>query len=386
MKWFICVLHSVLHIRIESAAMQETIFTTFCGEDVSVFSEMNQTVQVNSAIECARNCIHMAPSIGGICEAINICYENSDSICELLFTPVHGIDIVYAVPRHGCVFYGRKNGNITCLNDLDIANGSSLSPCSSDGITDNTLHENSVDPSGSSSQGTTDRTTHGNSVNTSGSSSHGTTPQNQNENAMMWPKGMFTLLQPTTGCPNGWSTGLIQFEMQTNGTSYHASNYLKGTVNNNLVQWHFCTKTSQDGLEDWPEGAYCILRHGGTCPTYFISGVVAFDEEDDGNINNRLHDGSLPDIDSRFDDTALLFCCRNDGSASSTNVTLPISDPFYLFPYYNGDCPVVPGMNIVEEFTYFDCENTQNINFVAGATPLDVIASNHKINYCYYYQ
>ncbi|XP_021360866.1 uncharacterized protein LOC110455208 [Mizuhopecten yessoensis] len=229
-------------------------------------------------------------------------------------------------------------------------------------------------------------TINGSCVDQNNSTMNGTTHQNGTNNVDLWPKGPFTLLQPSSGCPDGWSTGYIQFEMQNPGSSYYSGTYLEGDSVNNLVQWHFCTKTSTDGSPNWPTGSYCILRHGGACPNAFMPGLVAFDEEDNGNQTNRVHHGTLPDLSSWFIDVALYFCCKNDGYNGSTEVTLPVTDPFYLFPYYNRDCQDVADMNKVREFTYFDCEDFSNQNNAAGATPLNVLNSNHNISFCYHYQ
>ncbi|XP_033763690.1 uncharacterized protein LOC117344915 [Pecten maximus] len=380
------VIHAVLVLPACTNYVSDT-FTNVCGEDGSVFSSMNRTVQVKSAIQCARECIHVAPTIGGVCDGINVCVESGDPTCELLFTLLNGTDKLYEVSRAGCMFYSRKKGNITCKDNTDTGNSTDPTSGVGNGATDNTVTDSSVDPTSYPGDVTIDHTATESSSDLTilrDITTVETTHTNQTNEDSSWPKGTYTLLQPSTGCPNGWSTGYIQFEMQAGGNSYHSSNYLKGDVISNLVQWYFCTKTSDVGLDEWPSGRYCVMRHGGNCPSDFWEGLISFDEEDSGNHADRTRNGTLPDLYTTRD-VALHFCCKNDATDAGSEMTLPISDPFYLFPFFDGVCPNVRGMNSSREHTYFDCENTYNQNFVSGATPLSIISNNHQISFCYYH-
>jgi hypothetical protein len=68
-----------------------------------------------------------------------------------------------------------------------------------------------------------------------------------------------------------------------------------------------------DGVDDdgaWPDGPFCVMRAGGSCPAGFEEGYRFWDDADDGNDNRSA--GALPD--GEFDDNTLVYFCCQPGS------------------------------------------------------------------------
>eukprot|EP00105_Crassostrea_gigas_P032444 XP_011455453.1 PREDICTED: uncharacterized protein LOC105347874 [Crassostrea gigas] len=202
-------------------------------------------------------------------------------------------------------------------------------------------------------------------------------------NAVSWPDGTYTLVKPMTGCPSGWSEGwrFQDNENDHNTNSISQGHHFFGSFGRNF-KFYYCTRNAneQSITNKWPSGNYCILRHGGSCPSGFQTSIVSWDDEDDQNQNS--HGGTLPS--GLFDNnTRIYYCCRNDGSYSK-QILLPTSHPFYLLIYTTG-CQFVAGMHMREEFVRFDDENDYNRNSVFGTPPMGAGGRNHRLFYCYYW-
>lgn len=134
-------------------------------------------------------------------------------------------------------------------------------------------------------------------------------------------------------------------------------------------------------------GKYCILKKG-DCPEKFQEGFIRWDDAASWygrNDGKQTINGVLPD--GMYDhNTEIRYCCRMDGSASSS-IQLPASAPFYLLKY--GDvCQEVEDMIVAEEWVYWSDEKSTNLNTQGGAHP-KVIRSRilpvyTKLFYCYY--
>lgn len=80
----------------------------------------------------------------------------------------------------------------------------------------------------------------------------------------------------------------------------------------------------------WPQGRYCIARYGSKCPdSAFTTGRIYWDDEDSNN-NNRVSGQVLPS-GSYGENTAIDFCCRDDGSVNA-NVLLPPNEELCAVP------------------------------------------------------
>ena len=204
---------------------------------------------------------------------------------------------------------------------------------------------------------------------------------------IQWPDSQFSLPEPASGCPQGWSTGwrYQDTEDKRNKNSFSPTNinsYMKVKVDKNIKSY-FCTKTKQThrGFV-WPKGTYCIARYGGECPNDFTPGFRRWDDEDKRNGNRKL--GTLPD--GKYDrNTEIRFCCRSDGHASNP-AHLPTQHPFILYKYQR-QCQKVTGMKSKELRVYWDDEDDRgNISVCSGEVPSGKCGRNQAILYCYYYQ
>ena len=143
---------------------------------------------------------------------------------------------------------------------------------------------------------------------------------------------------------------------------------------------YYCTKESESGSPSWPNGKYCIAKHGSSCPTGFREGSIYWDDEDNGNDNAIME--PVPSGHYTIN-TKINFCCRSDGN-HNTPITLPPTEPFALYRYH-GRCQAVRGMNTpMELFMHTDDEDSNNDNYCRGSHPDASCNNNQKLYYCYY--
>ncbi|XP_005108724.2 uncharacterized protein LOC101850601 [Aplysia californica] len=210
-----------------------------------------------------------------------------------------------------------------------------------------------------------------------------------------WPKGLYGLLSPNTGCPNNgidsWRTG--QLKMHTE--SSNSSNLNSVSTPNNLAQpifessnsdlfmnQHFCVKENVDVFSYWPRGTYCINKHDSrSCPYGFSSGYIQFDDEDGDRATQTS--GNVPEIVADSSYYRISYCCRSD-SAPGFAISLPTENPFYLYRY-KGTCQSVSGMTVSQQFMYFDTEDNSNGDRYENLIHPDGKANNDvRIELCYY--
>ncbi|XP_052777849.1 uncharacterized protein LOC128215177 [Mya arenaria] len=132
---------------------------------------------------------------------------------------------------------------------------------------------------------------------------------------VVWPQGTFALMKPRTGCPTSasrWLEGWLKQtpERQSPNNEWNAT-HLDGSLTKTEYNFHFCVKpdASDEFSLAWPQGDYCVLKHG-NCPTDFTEGYVQFDDDDTDNGN--AHGGVMPD-GTYGSDTRLNFCCLTAG-------------------------------------------------------------------------
>ncbi|XP_078339223.1 uncharacterized protein LOC144627150 isoform X3 [Crassostrea virginica] len=183
-----------------------------------------------------------------------------------------------------------------------------------------------------------------------------------------WPFGTYTLVKPKAGCPTGWLEGWRHQDNEDgdNINSLAYGHHFYGSFGRNL-QFYYCTRDPNQfsGRRYWPSGNYCILKHGLSCPTGFLTGSVYWDDEDRNNKNS--YDGVLPSGDFGRN-TRIDYCCREDGRYN-TKVQLPTSKPFYLLRF-TSPCQMVEGMYVREENVQFDDEDHNNKNSISGKVPM----------------
>ena len=143
---------------------------------------------------------------------------------------------------------------------------------------------------------------------------------------------------------------------------------------------NYCTFLSCN-QSSWPNGTYCIVAFGSSCPDGFGKGYVYWDDEDTDNTNYAS--GSVP-FGSFYRNTKLYYCCRSDGSIS-TAISLPTGTPFYLLQKSSAGCQRVAGMTDRHDWLYTDDENDNNHNTKQGDVPYITGTSDYKVHYCYYY-
>ena len=201
-----------------------------------------------------------------------------------------------------------------------------------------------------------------------------------------WPRGQFSLPKPASGCPAGMSWGWRYQDNQNSGNRNTWSYAIDSCVDIDItyskvnLKTSYCTKESESGSHSWPNGVYCIAKHGSSCPTGFRNGSIYWDDEDDNNQNSLMH----PVPSGRYgDNTEIDFCCRNDGD-HNTLITLPPAEPFTLYRYY-GHCQRVRGMNEpIQLYVHSDDEDNGNRNGCTGNHPDASCNNNQKLHYCYY--
>ena len=227
-----------------------------------------------------------------------------------------------------------------------------------------------------------------------------------------WPDGRYSLIQATSGCPTGWSSGFVKQDFGTDlfdnvfrwqhviplydafVRTYFAQHgialgplqdYFKFEFDPN---WHvvdtlttyYCTKTVQGATGyQWPAGHYCIARYGGSCPDGFFEGSITWDDEDSNNKNSRHP--PYPDGDYGSTNTQIYFCCRSDGNADH-EIYLPPTQPFGLYRY-GGKCLSVKGMNVIDFSMIYGINNSGDS--CSGKHPDDKYCRGpHHLNLCYY--
>ena len=84
-----------------------------------------------------------------------------------------------------------------------------------------------------------------------------------------WPAGTYGLPKTDTGCPVAarveWSPG-YKFHDTVNGNQWSSGIHFDTGYEANNMKQHFCMKTDNGGLGDWPRGSYCIFKKG-ICPS-----------------------------------------------------------------------------------------------------------------------
>ncbi|CAL1541395.1 unnamed protein product [Lymnaea stagnalis] len=210
---------------------------------------------------------------------------------------------------------------------------------------------------------------------------------------MIWPRGSYGLLQPSSGCPSqgaisGWLEGWLRMHTESsdrNRDEISTNSHLRGSamtrhMRQNFITQHFCVKSDVNSTGPiWPNGSYCINKNG-NCPLGFSQGSLIWDEEDDNANVTRSWGGTLPD-NTIGRNSELLFCCRRDNSPDMA-IFLPKGDPFYLYRC-GGKCQQVYGMKVTEELIHFDTENDKNSDVRAGLHP-DAGIDDIRLELCYY--
>ena len=228
-----------------------------------------------------------------------------------------------------------------------------------------------------------------------------------------WPDGRYTLIQATSGCPTGWSSGFVKQDFENDqskmdfratyvSATYHFELpfYLiqgRGILLDNLKfvfdpNWfvpdvattYYCTKTVQGATGyQWPAGHYCIARYGGSCPDGFFEGSITWDDENSNNKNSRHP--PYPDGNYGSTNTQIYFCCRSDGSADH-EIYLPPTKPFGLYRY-GGKCQSVKAMNVIDYFMIYSFNNNNSDDSCSGKHPDDLFQcrNKHYLRLCYYY-
>ncbi len=76
------------------------------------------------------------------------------------------------------------------------------------------------------------------------------------------------------------------------------------------VSGNISTTLTTKGYVDahWPDGSYCILRAGGSCPAGFSTGAIFTDGEDDKDASS--HSGTVGDSDTNVSGSVIQFCCK----------------------------------------------------------------------------
>lgn len=208
---------------------------------------------------------------------------------------------------------------------------------------------------------------------------------------MIWPRGSYGLLQPSSGCPmqggNIWQDGWLRIHTESTDrnkdeiskNSHLAESAMTRITRQNFLSLHFCVKSDVNSTSPfWPSGSFCINKKG-NCPSGFSQGSLKWDEEDDGENMTKSFSGTLPDNEDNY--SVLYFCCRGDNNPNIP-IFLPKGDPFYLYRY-GGKCQQVHGMKVTEEFVHFDTENDKNSDARAGVYP-DGTINDIRLELCYY--
>ena len=208
-----------------------------------------------------------------------------------------------------------------------------------------------------------------------------------------WPKGVFALLQPTTGCPVDLTFfGRTERYFKIHTESIHENqddapdflgHYAKTSERGKefITLW-FCEANGLHNTVAWPRGSYCINQlFQETCPDGFEESNVYIDSEDLDNEEDYT-------TRSVKEGANLLFCCRSDGSHAEA-IQLPTYKPFLLYRS-GGHCQRVEGMDVSEGAVLIDTENWNNLDSARGPILPDVVLSGHNkpepmvINLCHY--
>ncbi|KAH3865545.1 hypothetical protein DPMN_028585 [Dreissena polymorpha] len=204
-----------------------------------------------------------------------------------------------------------------------------------------------------------------------------------------WPRGTYGLMKTASGCPGehvSWLQG-SRFQDTEDISSRNSfpsdiTRFLAGSFASNNIQTEFCIKSQFQVSEyddDWPRGAYCLLKKG-NCPTGFQSGSIFWDDESLFNTNSAS--GTLPDGDYGYN-TRIYYCCRNDGPTSS-QIILPNDRPFVLLRY-GMTCQNVHSMQMKELSVYWDDDDLSNSDSASGMHPYDDGGGDdHRLHFCYY--
>jgi len=145
----------------------------------------------------------------------------------------------------------------------------------------------------------------------------------------------------------------------------------------------YCVRERDEtsSLFTWPLGQYCIAKKG-DCPHGFEDGSIFWDDEND--LNKNQVEGVLPD-GSYNEDTRIDYCCRADG-LPSTNIYLPNTQAFSLYPHDEDVCQTVHGMEHTLLFVDSDDEDRDNTNTCTGDYPFlqGSCHEDHKLYICHY--
>ncbi|KAK7096823.1 hypothetical protein V1264_003881 [Littorina saxatilis] len=104
-----------------------------------------------------------------------------------------------------------------------------------------------------------------------------TTVVKQVTTSSQWPKGLYAIMSPSTGCPGNneeFSRGSWAHKGE-GGNSISDYFNLAGKFESDTFEYEFCVKNDNSGSTGpaWETGRYCILRVGGACP----DGMSAWD-------------------------------------------------------------------------------------------------------------
>lgn len=203
---------------------------------------------------------------------------------------------------------------------------------------------------------------------------------------IVWPDGLYGLLQSTDRCPTnttgfsfqeGWRK-LSNKKKKDKKNKYTDGHHFYGTFSKTKVTMYFCMKNTEEANSQysasWPAGQYCIFRNRlGECPEDFDEGTVKWE-------NQKKSKGSrenYPYGSYKKKKTKMHYCCRQDGSANE-DIYLPTADPFYLVR--KGDsCQSVSGMTVADEYM-----RIRNKEFKTSGI-LPYIDQDKRVYYCYYY-
>ena len=110
---------------------------------------------------------------------------------------------------------------------------------------------------------------------------------------------------------------------------------------------------------------------------------IRWDDEDDENCNSL--NGQHPDGDFGIN-TMIEYCCRTDGFATNP-INLPTDKPFVLFKSNNRECQEVNGMEVRDEYFFWDTEDDKPAHRITGSINAELLndGRNLKLYYCYYY-
>ncbi|GAV05956.1 hypothetical protein RvY_16005 [Ramazzottius varieornatus] len=232
--------------------------------------------------------------------------------------------------------------------------------------------------------------------------------------AQCWPKATFGLLETTSGCPSGgWSKGEVRHSLKKQASVSHP-NHLKTKTENGGLTLSFCMRNSEVPEErsefncdssdpSFPPGSYCILNGQKAnvyerCPPGFHWSAVGLD--DYGRNPNGRRTGSAPTGEYFPTFTHYYFCCRND-SDPQTEIQLPTTQPFILFPINSTQkCQEVRGLKAKEIHMFLSTESESYVGFPdrkntpyasteividgLGSCSGDRVEKGLKLHLCYY--